>query len=172
MQGASIIRGDIVASNPGPSWHIKAVGDFNNDGNADISWQNDEGSVAVWDMHGSNIVAGALLANPGTSWSLLGGQNIRFIHSTSANDTLAATPTTPDEFVFTNVSAGDHTITGFDVRQDIIELSRAVFGGFAAVQAATSAATGGTLIHLGASSSLLLAGVDASSLLASNFVLA
>jgi Ca2+-binding RTX toxin-like protein len=97
---------------------------------------------------------------------------MRFIYSASANETLVATPTTPDEFVFASFAAGAHTIAGFNATQDMIELPGAQFTSFAAVQAATTATAGGAVIHLGASTSLLLAGVDATTLHASNFALA
>jgi hypothetical protein len=173
MNGTSIVQAGVVAANPGSTWHIEAVGDFNNNGKADIVWQNDNGSVAVWEMNGTNIVSAAVLANPSTSWSVLGGdQNMRFIYSGSAGETLAATPVAPEEFVFTAPAAGAHAITGFNVTQDAVELSSALFGSFAAVEAATTATAGGTLIHLGASSSLFLAGVSPGSLHAGNFALA
>ena len=100
------------------------------------------------------------------------GQNLQFIYSESANETLAATPPTPDEFVFTSFAAGSHTISGFNPMQDMIEFSKAQFASFADVQAATSAVSGGAMINLGNGSSLVLPGVEAGSLHASNFALA
>src|SRR5205807_2145245 len=38
-------------------------GDFNDDGNQDILWQNDNGSLAVWFMNGANRIGGGSL-NP------------------------------------------------------------------------------------------------------------
>jgi serralysin len=58
--------------NPGASWHIKATGDFNGDGFADILWQNDDGSVAIWEMDGTSMIGGAIVANPGASWHAVG----------------------------------------------------------------------------------------------------
>jgi hypothetical protein len=122
-------------------------------------------------MHGLNVVGGGLVGNPGTGWNLL-DNNLRFIYSASANETLAATPASPDEFVFTSFAAGSHTISGFSPVQDMIEFSKVQFPSFADVQAATSAVSGGAMIDLGNGSSLLLPGVEAGSLHASNFVLA
>ena len=152
---------------PGPTWHIKGTGCDN----TDIVFQNDNGSVALWQMSGTNVIGGGVVGNPGTGWNVL-DDNMRFIYSTSANETLAATPAAPDEFVFTSFAAGSHTIDGFNPVQDMIEFSKAQFASFADVQAATSAISGGAMINLGNGSSLLLPGVDAGSLHASNFALA
>jgi WD40 repeat protein len=166
MSGANILGAGVVAVNPGPTWHIKGTGA------TDIVFQNDNGSVAVWQMSGLNVIGGGVVAvNPGTAWNAL-DDNMRFIYSTSANETLAATPEAPDEFVFTNAAAGPHTIDGFNPLQDMIELSKAQFASFSEVQAATSAISGGAMINLGNGGSLLLPGVDTASLHASNFALA
>ena len=172
VHDGSVVQGGVAGFNPGPSWHIQGTGDFNGDGKADIAWQNENGQVAVWEMNGTMIGSLAVLASPGASWNVLGTPTtMRFIYSTSAGETLAATPA-PDEFVFTSFAEGAHTIAGFNPTQDMIELNGVEFDSFAAVQAATTSTVGGALIHLDNSSSLLLAGVDASSLHASNFALA
>jgi hypothetical protein len=170
MNGTSIIGGGLV-SDPGPTWHIKGTGDFNNDGHTDIAFQNDDGTVAIWEMNGTNIIGGGAVANPGTGWNVF-DDNMRFIYSTSASETLAATPTTPDEFVFTSFASGSHTISGFNREQDMIEFSKAQFASFTDVQAATTATAGGAMINLGNDSSLLLPGINPASLHASNFALA
>ena len=164
MSGTKVIGGGLVG-NPGPTWHVKGTG------NTDITFQNDNGSVALWDMSGLNVIGGGLVGNPGTGWNLL-DNNLRFIYSASANETLAATPPSPDEFVFSSFAAGSHTISGFNPMQDMIEFSKAQFTSFADVQAATSAVSGGAMINLGNGSSLVLPGVEAGSLHASNIALA
>ena len=60
------------ASNPGPSWQIKATGDFNGDGHSDILWQNTDGTPAIWLMNGTNLIGAAALPNPGPSWHVVG----------------------------------------------------------------------------------------------------
>jgi VCBS repeat protein len=37
----------------GPDWDVKAVGDFNGDGYADIAWRHPGGDVSIWVMVGS-----------------------------------------------------------------------------------------------------------------------
>ena len=58
--------------NPGPSWHVKEAADFNADGRADILWQNDNGTGAVWLMNGTDVSSlGAPLTNPGAEWHIV-----------------------------------------------------------------------------------------------------
>ena len=170
MQGSTINmdKAGFVA-NPGPTWHVQGSGDFNRTGKTGIVLQSDNGDVAEWYLSGTTV-SGAILASPGSSWSVFGsGETMRFIYSTAANETLAATPTNPDEFVFTKVAPGLHTITGFSATKDSIELSAARFSSFASVQQATTSLHGGTMINLGNATSLLLPGVDPRSLHASDF---
>ncbi|MGA9014775.1 MAG: WD40 repeat domain-containing protein [Acetobacteraceae bacterium] len=165
MNGTTVIGGGLVG-NPGPTWHIKGAG------SNEISFQNDNGSVALWQMSGTTVIGGGLVGNPGTGWSLL-DNNMRFIYGTSANETLAATPASPDEFVLTSLTTGSDTISGFSPAQDMIEFSKAQFASVSDVLAATTyAVSGGATINLPNGSSLLLPGVDAGSLHASNFALA
>jgi hypothetical protein len=50
-----------AGSNPGPSWQIKATGDFNEDGSADIQWQDTDGTPANWLMNGLNPIGGGVV---------------------------------------------------------------------------------------------------------------
>jgi hypothetical protein len=171
MTGTSIIGGGAVALNPGPSWHIKEVGDFYSDRKTDILWQNDSGELAIWDMNGVSIAAGGVVStNPGPSWHAIGTDGIRFINGTSGTETLTASAG-PDEFVLTSYTAGSHTVAGFDPTQDLIELSKALFASYSAVEAASTSLANSTLITLDPSSSLLLQDVTPGSLHSSNFVL-
>ena len=62
-----------VGTNPGPSWQIKGTGDFNNDGRADILWQNADGTAGIWLMDGMTVLAaGPVGTNPGPSWHIVG----------------------------------------------------------------------------------------------------
>jgi WD40 repeat protein len=54
-------------------WHVDDVADFSGDGKADILWRNDNGTVAIWQMDGTQIAAGVVVANPDvapTSWHI------------------------------------------------------------------------------------------------------
>jgi FG-GAP-like repeat len=172
--GTGLIGSAVLATNPGPTWHVKGSGDFNGDGHADILWQNDNGSVATWllDTTGTDRIGGAVVGtNPGPSWHTVGSDDMHFIGDTPSTGVLAAT-SQADEFVLTGQVTGLETISGFDPRQDILELSKVNFGTFAAVQANIAATAGGALLSLDGSSSLLLSGVAPGQLNAANFVFA
>jgi hypothetical protein len=77
MDGTNQIAGgsQLVGSNPGPSWQAVGTGDFNGDGHSDILWQNTDGQVAIWEMNGTNQIAGGsqvLSSDPGPSWKVVG----------------------------------------------------------------------------------------------------
>ena len=66
------------AVSPGSSWSVAGIGDFTGDGDADILWQNSNGSLAMWLMDGSTITSSATptyegsAVSPGSSWSVAG----------------------------------------------------------------------------------------------------
>src|SRR5262249_51651071 len=47
--GTTISSVDLVNLNPGPAWHIVGLRDMNNDGQAGILFQNDNGAAATWE---------------------------------------------------------------------------------------------------------------------------
>jgi VCBS repeat protein len=58
----------------GSDWDVKAVGDFNGDGYADIAWRHDSGQVSIWVMVGS-IYIGEFYPggpDPGLTWTIQG----------------------------------------------------------------------------------------------------
>src|SRR6202040_2338201 len=57
-------------ANPGPSWHIVGTGDFNGDGDADIVWQNTNGTPGIWLMNGTTVISEGPLPNPGATWQV------------------------------------------------------------------------------------------------------
>jgi len=67
-------------SNPGPTWHIKDTGDFNDDGRSDILWQNDDGTPAIWLMNGLTQQAMGAVgpSNPGPTWHVVGTGDFNF----------------------------------------------------------------------------------------------
>ena len=50
------------------------AGDFDGDGKADILWQNDNGTAAIWLMDGyqTKIGSGVGSVNPGPAWNIIG----------------------------------------------------------------------------------------------------
>ena len=66
------VRRPAGSFNPGPSWQIKATGDFNGDGKSDILWQNNDGTPAIWLMNGINRVSNSAAGpfNPGPTWHI------------------------------------------------------------------------------------------------------
>jgi Domain of unknown function (DUF4394)/FG-GAP-like repeat len=72
LNGTSVVGGDLVGPNVGPSWHLKGDGDFNADGRSDFLWQDDSGQAAVWLMKGTAQIGGNLVGpNPGPSWHVI-----------------------------------------------------------------------------------------------------
>ena len=65
--------GAVGPFNPGASWQIRGVADFNGDGKSDILWQGSNGTPAIWLMDGSNVTSfgAAGSFNPGTDWHII-----------------------------------------------------------------------------------------------------
>ena len=60
---------------PDTNWKVRAVGDLNHDGHADLVWQYaPTGLVAIWFMNGSDLVStsGVLSGAPGSDWEIFG----------------------------------------------------------------------------------------------------
>src|SRR5207302_900625 len=70
MNGASITSGAVLG-NPGAGWQLIGTGDFNDDGKADILWQN-AGTPVIWTMNGTSVAATVTLPAVGANWSILG----------------------------------------------------------------------------------------------------
>src|SRR5438105_1107169 len=48
--------------------HVKATGDFNADGKADILWQNSSGEAYIQELNGTTAIGAGSLGNPGPNW--------------------------------------------------------------------------------------------------------
>jgi hypothetical protein len=68
MNGTSIASSVSITVGD-PSWHAVSTGEFN--GQAEIAWQNNNGTVGIWLMNGTTPVAESALSNPGAGWQLL-----------------------------------------------------------------------------------------------------
>jgi hypothetical protein len=57
----------------GVTWHIKGATDFNNDGQADLIWEDSAtGMRAIWYMKNGNLDHSALLPTIPTQWVIVG----------------------------------------------------------------------------------------------------
>jgi hypothetical protein len=75
MNGLTIAsQGSPATVSPSSGWSIVGIGDFNDDGSADVLWQNDtSGEVYVWLMNGTAITSQGALANGiSPNWAILG----------------------------------------------------------------------------------------------------
>lgn len=60
---------------PDTNWKVRAVGDLNHDGHADLVWQYaPTGLVAIWFMNGSDLgsTSGVVGGAPGSDWEIFG----------------------------------------------------------------------------------------------------
>jgi len=71
----------VGTQNPGPTWHVVGTGDSDDDGQAGILWQNDNGALALWEK--PTFAAGiftfdtvAALSTIDPSWHVKGMQDI------------------------------------------------------------------------------------------------
>ena len=74
-----------ITLNPGrvsdPMWRVRAVGDFNHDGQPDLVWQyTPTGQVAFWLMNGINAIGYVVpsVAAPGPDWEIFGTGDANF----------------------------------------------------------------------------------------------
>ncbi len=72
VQTGYIVSASPLMSSPTPDWIVGAVGDLDNDGKADIIFQNDTtGEAAAWYMNGLSITS-AVYLDPGSSFTIDG----------------------------------------------------------------------------------------------------
>ncbi|MBN1917717.1 MAG: FG-GAP repeat protein [Verrucomicrobia bacterium] len=67
--------GVVAAVDPASGWAIRAVGDFNGDGKADVLWRNTAtGDVAIWRLDGITFKGGFLVrrVDPASGWTIQG----------------------------------------------------------------------------------------------------
>jgi Domain of unknown function (DUF4347)/FG-GAP-like repeat/FG-GAP repeat len=74
MDGTNISSGSFLSPTPSidSSWKIAGVDDFNGDGKADILWRNIDGTVALWQMNGSNTIAVNIISVLDNTWKITG----------------------------------------------------------------------------------------------------
>jgi probable HAF family extracellular repeat protein len=81
MNGSAVTANGPITSQggvaaPDASWKVIEIGDFNGDGNSDVLWRNDNGTMAEWLMNGSQITSTqapssqGIPAAPDASWTV------------------------------------------------------------------------------------------------------
>jgi hypothetical protein len=74
MIGTNVIGGgdiDGVSPNLSAGWTVAGVGDYNDDGKADILLQNASGAVAEWLMNGTNVIGGGVIGTVSSPRSII-----------------------------------------------------------------------------------------------------
>jgi hypothetical protein len=74
MDGANVVESKLTSTPTlDKSWKAAGTGDFNGDGKSDILWRNDDGSIALWQMNGTNV-SSKLTSTPSldNSWKING----------------------------------------------------------------------------------------------------
>jgi hypothetical protein len=79
MRDGRYVTNHNLASTSG-SWRINGVGDFDEDGDADVLWRHSDGQVVTWEMEGGAYVTNRNIGSAPTSWQ-------------TASETLTATAT-------------------------------------------------------------------------------
>ena len=72
FQGGVLLNPSAVSD---PLWRVRAVGDFNHDGHADLVWQyTPTGQVAFWLLNGNTAISYAIpsVSAPGPDWEIFG----------------------------------------------------------------------------------------------------
>src|SRR5205823_4070543 len=82
-----------IVSALGNDWHFQQTADFNGDHRADILWRNDDGSFAVWNMNGAQVLSAQVIPGNG-------------------NDTIDATAVGATRSVHAWIGSGNDTYLG------------------------------------------------------------
>jgi WD40 repeat protein len=76
MDGTNLVRGVLLnPSVPGQEgWRVASTLDLNGDGQTDLLFQHDDGTMAVWLMDGIDLLSGQLVnpEHPGFGWRVVG----------------------------------------------------------------------------------------------------
>jgi len=83
LSGLSLVGSALIAQ-PGPQWNEMAIGNFSGAGRNDILWQANDGALAVWQMDGTQIAAGAQIGNLGTAWHVVGVADFAGVSASAA----------------------------------------------------------------------------------------
>ena len=69
MNGTSVISAGAVTTIT-PDWTIQPIGDFTDDGKADILWRHTAGFVDLWVMNGARVISASPVATVPPDWTI------------------------------------------------------------------------------------------------------
>jgi glucose/arabinose dehydrogenase len=80
IKSADFLRsGSAIVAAPGADWHLLGTDDFDGDGKGDLLWRTDDGTLAIWQMDGTQIKSAdyirsgaAIVKTPGPDWHIVG----------------------------------------------------------------------------------------------------
>jgi glucose/arabinose dehydrogenase len=80
IMGADFLRsGTTMVGTPGPDWHVLGTDDFDGDGRGDLLWRTDDGTLAIWELDGTQIkaadyfrIGSTIIKTPGSDWHIVG----------------------------------------------------------------------------------------------------
>jgi hypothetical protein len=80
IKGADFLRiGSTIVPAPGADWHLLSTDDFDGDGKGDLFWRTDDGTLAIWQMDGTQIKSAdyirsgaTIIKTPGPDWHISG----------------------------------------------------------------------------------------------------
>ena len=72
MKGSTVTSSSTITSQgsaiaPDASWTIAGIGDFNNDGRADLLWRQSSGALALWQMNDASVAGSAFVTYQGNT---------------------------------------------------------------------------------------------------------
>lgn len=72
MNGTAFTGATTLSIAPSSDWRLEGNGDFNGDGQRDLLWRNDDGTVGIWQMNGTTFTGGGVVMMASNDWRITG----------------------------------------------------------------------------------------------------